>query len=63
MEKDTYEFDNFNEWVAEARRCGGDVWDRTHDTVSPNGKHWVAHAWMGEIGEFDKTTSTGYITV
>ena len=56
-------FDDFNEWAAEARRCGGDIWDKSHDEVWPDGKQWMAHAWMGPIGEFDKTTNTGYITV
>jgi hypothetical protein len=63
MMKDTYIFDDFDEWVFEAHRCGAGVWDRTHDTPHPTGESYFAMAWEGEIGEFNRVANTGHITV
>lgn len=54
-------YDDFAEWEAAVLSAGGGVWDRTHDSLHPQGDKFFAMGYDGEIGFFCKSTGEGYI--
>lgn len=61
MDKDIVHYTDFDEWVKDVRHAGGDVLDRTHDSLNPLGNEFFAMGWDGEFGNFNKSTNTGYL--